>query len=115
MDKILVLTDLHIRGAGKTIIGLDPVARFRLALGAAIGAHPDAEALIVMGDLTHSGHAEEYEILRDILADCAMPVVLMLGNHDGRATFQQVFADAPQTPQGHVQQIIDLHHHLGHT
>ncbi len=115
MEKILVLTDIHIRTAGKTIIGLDPIARFSAALDAAISAHPDAKALIVMGDLTHSGHTEEYEIVGDILADCPalmnMPVTLMLGNHDGRTTFLQVFPNAPLTPQGHVQHIIDLPHH----
>lgn len=110
-DKVLILTDLHLRGAGKTIIGLDPLARFDAAYGAAIAAHPDAKALILMGDLTHSGRVEEYEALRDRIADCPIPVILMIGNHDTRATFYDVFPDAPRTADGHVQHILDLPHH----
>ncbi|MEN8840597.1 MAG: metallophosphoesterase [Octadecabacter sp.] len=111
MNKLLVLTDLHLRGAGKTIIGLDPSARLHAALDAALGDHPDAKALILMGDLTHSGRAEEYEILRDMLQDCPVPVTYMLGNHDLRAPFRAAFPDVPVTPEGHVQRIIDLPDH----
>lgn len=111
MDKILVLTDLHLRGAGKTIIGLDPTARLQQALDAALGDHPDARALILMGDLTHSGRAEEYDKLRDLLHDCPIPVTYMLGNHDQRTRFCAAFPEATVTPQGHVQRIIDLAHH----
>lgn len=110
-DKILVLTDLHLRGVGETIIGLDPIARLKDALDAALGEHPDAKVLILMGDLTHSGRAAEYEILRDMLRDCPIPVTYMIGNHDLRGPFRAAFPDVPVTPLGHVQQIIDLPDH----
>ncbi len=110
-DKILVLTDLHLRGAGKTIIGLDPVARTQDVLRAALSAHPDAKTLILMGDLTHSGRPEEYAALKGLLADCPIPLLPMLGNHDDRATFRATFGDAPATAHGHVQAIMDLPHH----
>lgn len=111
MDKILVLTDLHLRAQGKTIIGLDPVARLRETLAAALADHRDAKALILMGDLTHSGHDAEYALVRDIFAACPVPVTYMLGNHDQRAGFVAAFPDAPRTAQGHVQQVIDLPRH----
>ena len=111
MDKILVLTDLHLRGAGQTIIGLDPTERLREALNAALGDHPDAKALILTGDLTNSGRDEEYKILRDMLRDCHVPVTYMIGNHDLRAPFRAAFPDAVVTPQGHVQRVIDLPNH----
>lgn len=109
--KLLLLTDLHLRGPGKTIIGLDPSDRLRAALDQALGDHPDAAHLILMGDLTHSGRADEYAALRDILSPCPIPVTYMLGNHDARPGFRAAFPDAPTTPQGHVQRIIDLPHH----
>lgn len=111
MQKVLILTDLHLRRRGKTIIGLDPVTRLKSALDRATGDHPDATALILMGDLTHSGLAEEYEILRDILSGYSVPTTLMLGNHDNRDTFVAVFPNAPLTRHGHVQTITDLPHH----
>lgn len=111
MQKIIVMTDIHLRGVGKKIIGLDPVARFDAALGAALSAHPDAKALILMGDLTHSGRIEEYELMKERIAACPIPVTLMLGNHDERSTFRTVFPDVDVTPHGHVQSVIDLPHH----
>ncbi len=35
----------------------------------------------------------------------------MLGNHDRRDAFLQVFPDAPQSPSGHIQHVMDLGHH----
>lgn len=111
MDKVLVLTDLHLRAGGKTIIGLDPVARLRMTLDAALTDHGDSKALILMGDLTHSGRDEEYDLLRAALRDCPVPVTFMLGNHDQRAPFVAAFPQTPLTPQGHVQRMIDLPYH----
>lgn len=111
MEKILVLTDLHLRAPGRTIIGLDPIARLRAVYDAMLTDHTDAAALILMGDLTHSGHGDEYAVLRDILATCPVPVTYMLGNHDARPAFDGVFADAPRTQHGHLQCTINLPHH----
>ena len=111
MDKIIVMTDIHLRAVGKTIIGLDPIARFDAALDAALSAHPDAKALILMGDLTHSGRVEEYELIKDRVATCPIPVTLLLGNHDARPTFHKIFPEIEVTPHGHVQSILDLPHH----
>ena len=111
MQKLLVLTDLHICAPGKQIVGLDPAARLKDVLHTAILAHPDAAGLILMGDLTHHGRPEEYDVLRHILADLEIPVVLMVGNHDKRDVFFAAFPDAPKTRSGHVQTTWDLGNH----
>jgi 3',5'-cyclic AMP phosphodiesterase CpdA len=111
MNKILVLTDLHLCPAGDEIIGLDPSARFAACLAAAAKDHPDADHLILCGDLAHHGPTKVYTNLRTQLADAPWPVTLMLGNHDNRANFQEVFPEAPITKSGHVQSIIDLPEH----
>ncbi len=108
MQKILVFTDLHLVPDGQTIIGLDPAARFAAGLAHAGAHHPDAAHVVVTGDLTHHGTQDEYARLRDLLAATQLPVSLMLGNHDRRAPFRAVFADAPRAPGGFVQQVIDL-------
>lgn len=111
MHKLLVLTDLHICAPGVRIVGLDPSKRLQLVLNAALEAHPDATALILMGDLTHNGTAEEYRILRDILAPLTIPVVHMIGNHDRREAFRNAFPDAPQSAGGYVQKVWDVGQH----
>mgnify|MGYP005855330473 CR=1 FL=1 len=111
MQKILVMTDIHIVEAGRTIIGLDPLLRFRCALDHALARHADAAALVLMGDLTHHGTRAQYARLAGVLAGLPVPVVPMLGNHDRREAFLAAFPGAPRTAQGHVQAVRDLDHH----
>jgi len=111
MQKLLVMTDIHILEAGRTIIGLDPLARLREALDHALSRHPDAAALVLMGDLTHHGAPEQYARLAAALAGLPLPLLPMLGNHDRREAFLAAFPDAPRTGSGHVQAVTDLAHH----
>lgn len=108
MHKTLLFSDLHITRAGETIIGLDPAARFRAALDHALCHHGDAEHVVILGDLTHRGTAQEYARLADILDDCPLPVTLTLGNHDARPAFDAAFPDAFRTASGHAQVALDL-------
>lgn len=132
MRKILAITDIHMRSQGRTIIGLDPQAQFTKALAHATKTHPDAEHIILMGDLTNSGHPEEFQMVQDTISNSPIPVTLMLGNHDRRDNFSTVFPNIPLTPSGHLQTRIDLgddvllcldtldgppypkYHHVGH-
>ncbi len=111
MRKILFISDLHICAPGQKIIGLDPSDRLRAVLDAATRTHPDADALVLLGDLTHHGLAAEYAALHAILAAVPIPVIPMLGNHDRRAPFLKQFPDAPQMGTGHVQHVLDLETH----
>lgn len=107
MTKILVFTDIHFLAGGGTIIGLDPIERFKSGLAHALHHHGDAERIIITGDLTHHGHPDEFACLRAALADCPLPVDLMLGNHDRRETFRAAFPATPVTQAGFVQNHID--------
>ncbi|WP_296430975.1 metallophosphoesterase [Yoonia sp.] len=111
MKKLLCLSDIHICGPGETIIGLSPTKRLETVLEAATTAHPDAAALILLGDLTHHGTDVEYAELARILANIAIPIVPMLGNHDRRDAFLRAFPKAPQMPSGHIQQVQDIGRH----
>lgn len=107
MRKLLVFTDLHFTEDGAMIGHLDPAARFQAGLTHALAQFPDAERIILTGDLTHHGRIAQFERLHTALHDCPLPVHLMLGNHDTRANFRAVFPDAPVTAEGFVQQVID--------
>jgi len=111
MQKILFISDPHICVRGQTIIGLDPSARLHTVLEAATAAHPDAEALVLLGDLTHHGSAEEYQELHRILSPIAIPIIPMIGNHDRRDAFLAQFPEAPQTASGHIQHWRDVGQH----
>jgi len=111
LQKLLFLTDLHLTAGQETIIGLDPAARMKAVLDAALAAHPDAAALILMGDLAHRGEPAAYAVLKDILAPVGVKVIPMIGNHDRREAFLAAFPDAPQSPGGFVQAWVDLDAH----
>jgi 3',5'-cyclic AMP phosphodiesterase CpdA len=107
LEKILLITDTHITEEGALIIGLDPAARLQAVLDAALDAHGDAAALVILGDLTHNGTVTEYRRLKPLLDTVPIPVIPMLGNHDRRETFIEVFPHAPQE-NGFVQAVRDI-------
>lgn len=111
MQKILIFSDLHICAPGERIIDLDPSARFEMVLEAALADHPDAAAIVLLGDLTHHGHPDEYRELHRIIANVRTPIVPMMGNHDERATFLAQFPDAQRMPSGHLQHHFDIENH----
>lgn len=109
--KLLVLTDPHLVESGGDIIGLDPARRLTDVLEHALDHHPDAAHIVILGDLTHHGRPAQYDVLRDCLAGVPLPMSLLLGNHDDRATFVAAFPDAPRTDDGHIQQVVTLGNH----
>ena len=108
MQKLLVFTDIHIVPDGADIIGLDPMARFRQGLDHALATHPDAARIIITGDLAHHGVDEEYTRLKSALAECPLPVSLLIGNHDNRARFRETFAEVPVDDGGFIQSFLDV-------
>lgn len=106
MKKLLLFTDLHIKN--DTIIGLDPAKRFADALAHALARHSDAQGIVLMGDLTHGVTVSEYELLKAILADVPLPITFMMGNHDRREAFLQVFPKACLDSAGFVQSSFDI-------
>lgn len=106
--KIVTFTDLHF---GQEKAGTQPQDRLRKALAHVAEHNPNAALIVVTGDLTHQGHAKDYEALRDVLEGAPAPVQLLIGNHDHRETFLSVFPDTPVTSSGHVQAIRDVETH----
>ncbi len=87
------LSDTHLTPPGRLYNGrLDAEALLRrvvavLAQAAAVGRGPDV--VVVSGDLTDSGAAENYRTLRQVLETLNTDVVWATGNHDVRATFHR--------------------------
>lgn len=70
------------------------------ALAAAVAAvgrlDPQPAAVLFTGDLTNSGTAEEYELVRELLTPLGdMAVHPLVGNHDDREGLRAAFADHP--------------------
>ena len=89
-------------------MGWTLAARFTQALGHALRRHPDAQHIILLGDLANTGDAAEYARLAPLLADCPIPVTVtewatMTSAHRLRNTFFDA-ADAG----GFLQSALDL-------
>lgn len=105
--KLLQLTDIHLTKPGDTIGGRDPEANFKAALAHALAHHPDAEALVITGDLSDWGDREDYLRLKDLIAAVPVPVQLCIGNHDERDVFLSVFPELADV-NGFVQSALEL-------
>ncbi len=92
---IAQISDLHIQKGGKPAYGLvDTVSMLRRAVEALNALDPQPDVVLATGDLVERGSAEEYAILREILAPLKAPLLVIPGNHDARATLAEAFPES---------------------
>lgn len=101
--KLIHITDTHLVPPGLRLYGLDPRARLDAAIADINRHHADAELAVVTGDLTHWGEAEAYRNFLHAMRALAVPYVVLVGNHDRRATCLDVLSAAPRDENGFVQ------------
>jgi 3',5'-cyclic AMP phosphodiesterase CpdA len=91
---IAQLTDIHLgfeRGNPD-----EPNLRRLKAVLARLAQGPNRpDLLLLTGDLTEHGDAPSYRVLAKAIADCPFPVWPMIGNHDDRQAFFEIFPDIP--------------------
>jgi fructose-1,6-bisphosphatase/inositol monophosphatase family enzyme/3',5'-cyclic AMP phosphodiesterase CpdA len=107
---IAQLSDLHVRSRGKLAYGhVDTNAMFHDAIDAVLMLDPRPDCVVVSGDLTDGGLAEEYGIVDAGLARLPMPVFVIPGNHDNRE--QLVRSLRPRhhylPPDGFINFVVD--------
>jgi 3',5'-cyclic-AMP phosphodiesterase len=100
--KLILFSDPHMT-TGRAICGRSPAEWLRRAIAHAAEHHPDADACILLGDLVDSGTRAEYLALRDELSTLPFACRLMLGNHDDRDAFLDVFAPVETDQNGFLQ------------
>jgi len=109
--KLVIMSDLHLVPEGEVSNTLDTAARLRQAVDSVNLHHADADLCILAGDLADLGEAEAYERLREIITPLTPETHLMLGNHDHRGVFLDVFGADHADTNGHVQKVIDIKGH----
>ena len=88
------ISDLHIKRKGKLLHHMVNTARFlRRCVDRLNALDPRPDAVVATGDLTDSGKPKEYKRLRKILADLAIPLYLLPGNHDEREQLRAEFGE----------------------
>lgn len=106
MQKIIQITDLHLRAPGAKVLGLDPTERLKSVIHSVNQNHSDADLCVFTGDLTDEGDERAYALLKACLAGLRVPCRLLLGNHDKRSVFLRVFPQAHCDENGHVQSTL---------
>ena len=106
------ISDLHIKAAGKksyrVVDTAESLRRCVLEINA-LRQRPDV--VVVTGDLVDFGLAEEYAMLRSLLAPLSMPYYLLPGNHDERQALRAAFPDHGYLQQGQqrIEYVIEQH------
>jgi 3',5'-cyclic-AMP phosphodiesterase len=97
---IAQITDLHVVAKGRLFYGTIPTnAQLVEAVAHINSLDPRPDVVIASGDLTEHGLAEEYDFLREILADLIPPLFVVPGNHDRREGLLTAFAGEDYVPQ----------------
>ena len=93
------ITDLHVVAKDRLLQGVIPTnTQLAEAVAHINSLDPRPDVVIASGDLTDHGLAEEYDLLREILANLIPPVFVIPGNHDRRESLLTAFADEDYMP-----------------
>ncbi|MEG0820654.1 MAG: phosphodiesterase [Burkholderiaceae bacterium] len=89
---LVQISDPHITRRGTRLLGrVDTGAALQRAVTRITRLPLALTAVVVTGDLSAAGEAEEYAELRRLLEPLRVPVHLLAGNHDDRARLRAAF------------------------
>jgi 3',5'-cyclic AMP phosphodiesterase CpdA len=83
------LSDLHL--GEPPIAGVDPEDSLETVIDAIEGLPNRPDAILVSGDLAEHGAVEEYRLARQLIGRLGVPIHVLPGNHDDRATMREAF------------------------
>jgi 3',5'-cyclic AMP phosphodiesterase CpdA len=108
---IAQLSDPHVRPEGVLYQGVvDSNAMFARAVTHLNELDPRPDLVLLSGDLVDKGEAAEYVHLRKLLAELAMPALVIPGNHDDRDAFRRAFGDHAYLPRsGPLHYVVGDH------
>ena len=110
MKKIIVFSDIHLNSAAEETLEKSS-QKLEKAILHLQGNHKDFDWLVFTGDLANSGKIEEYKALRNLISAINKPIKFMLGNHDNRKNFFNVFPDYQPDHNGFLQSSETYEHY----
>jgi 3',5'-cyclic AMP phosphodiesterase CpdA len=103
------ISDLHVRPDGILYQGVvDSNAMLRAALARLARLDRVPDLMLVTGDLVDEGRPEEYQKVHELLAQTAIPYLIIPGNHDNRENLRRAFPEHDYLPKtGSLHYCID--------
>lgn len=93
---IAQISDLHIKPAGELAYQqVDTAAALKHCIVHLNRMRPRPAIVVASGDLVDGGQVEEYAHLKRLLADLALPLIAIPGNHDAREPMRRAFPNQP--------------------
>lgn len=102
------ITDLHFVPGNGVLHSSSPKERLSSGIQHINRLKHHATFILATGDLAHHGEVAAYKTLKETLDPLDLPIHMMMGNHDSRAPFRQVFANMPEIDGGFVQFRLDV-------
>ncbi|MCV3773669.1 phosphodiesterase [Enterobacter sp. RD4-1-1] len=93
------ISDLHIKASGLLSYNkVDTLSALKAAVAHLNALRPAPNAVVITGDLTDFGRANEYQQVRNVLNSLTLPWFAIPGNHDDRTAFRDAFSDCSWLP-----------------
>lgn len=105
------LTDPHIPPPGRLLAGrIDTPRMLAAAVSHVRALEPLPDLVVVSGDLTDTGHPEEYLHLAELLEPLDLSLVLLPGNHDDPTALAEVFGRPEGAADAAIgwQQVVEV-------
>ncbi|MEM9121211.1 MAG: phosphodiesterase, partial [Cyanobacteria bacterium P01_F01_bin.56] len=106
---IAQISDLHVQPAGEQAYGIvDTNQYLKAAVQQLNRLDPQPDIVVATGDLVDDRTETEYRMLKELLAPLRAPLYFVMGNHDNRTAFRQVFPELSYLPtSGFVHYVLD--------
>jgi len=107
---IAQVTDMHVKADGRLAYGrVDTAGMLAACVDHLLHLGRQPDLVLFTGDLVDFGRADEYSLLRRLLAPLSVPFYLLPGNHDDRERLREAFPEHRYLRQWapFVQYVID--------
>ncbi len=104
---IAQMTDIHVGFAPDEKPEELNLTRFRATLQRLLEGPNRPDFLVLSGDITDHGDAESFAKTAHLLADCPIPILPMVGNHDSREGLLAAFPQVVPAEGGFLHYVVD--------